>query len=453
MTAPTNSRETDEKQPGVTRTSPGHTVFLIPDVEQIVKNADGHWKPAHTKLLIATRKLCENRVNDALQTIRSELSKPLNGWQFKRTKSPAQLTVEARNELKSLQLRHVKHEQEEVKLPGVNEVDLPKWEKWLGMIALLALFIVLEAAANMTLLSSALSTGLVGAFITALLVSAINVGALGAGSGLLVSALNRHSKTKTPVYIACGAAFVIVLALNLIVGRHREGFTRLIEARDQAGQSVGDVTIASARELAASVSLNPAAWELESFLFFALGLALCAVGFYKGYTFVRAGVKREKAKAILDKELADIKTQYLTLPDRYRDKLHDLRSEVAGWVEGLDQKRLQAEDVFEDIKKRWENGGHLGFVEAEFVIAYNFHNTEEIDHDMLNSHRDGISVDLSFPAGGADLRVLEEAQSIVSSWRESQRDEFFDQVHEELLNIEGTWKNYQSVVLGRVEAA
>ena len=450
MTPPTNSRETDEKKSGV-QTSPGHTVFLIPDVEQIVKNAYGNWKPAHMKLLITMRKLCENRVNETLQTVSTELSKPLNGWHFNRTKAASQLVVEARNELKALQLRHIKHEQEEAKLPGLNEIDLPTGGQWLKLIALLAVFIVLEAAANMMLLAPALTTGLVGAFVTALLVSAINVGALGAGSGLLVSALNRHSKTRTPLFSACGAVFVIALVLNLIVGRHREGFTRHIEMRDQAGQSVGNVTIASARELAAEVSLNPATWELQSFLFFVLGLALCAVGFYKGYTFVRAGTKREKAKVILDKELTDIKTQYLTLPDRYRGKLHHLRSEVAGWMEELDQKRLQAEDIFEDIKKRWENGGHLGFVEAEFIIAYNFHNTEEIDHDMLNNHRDEINVDLSFPAGEADRHVLEHAQSIVSSWRESQRDEFFERVHEELLNIEGFWQRYETVVLGRAE--
>ena len=403
------------------------------------------------KLLIATRKLCENRVNEALQTVRTELSKPLNGWHFSRTQAPSQLPIEARNELKALQLRHIKHEQEEAKLPGLNEIDLPTGGQWLKLIALLALFIVIEAGANMMLLSSALTTGLVGAFVTALLVSVINVGALGAGSGLLVSALNRHSKTRTPLFSACGAVFVIALILNLIVGRHREGFTRLIEMRDQAGSSMGGVTIASARELAAEVSLNPATWELQSFLFFALGLALCAVGFYKGYTFVRAGTKREKAKVILDKELTDIKTQYLTLPDRYRGKLHNVRSEVAGWVEKLDQKRLQAVDIFEDIEKRWENGGHLGFVEAEFIIAYNFHNAEEINQDMLTLHRDEINVDLSFPAGEADRRVLEHAQSIVSSWRESQRGEFFERVHEALLNIGDSWKNYQTVVLGRAE--
>ncbi len=403
-------------------------------------------------LLVATRKLCERRVNEALQTVRAELSKPLNGWHFSRTKTPSQLVVEARNELKALQLRHIKHEQEEVKLPGLNEIDMPTGQQWLKLITLLALFIVIEAGANMMLLSSALPTGLVGAFVTALLVSAINVGALGAGSGLLVSALNRHSKTRTPLVSACGAVFVITLVLNLIVGRHREGFTRLIEMRGQAGSSMDGATMASARELAAEASLNPVTWELQSLLFFALGIALCAIGFYKGYTFVRAGTKREKAKVILHKELTDIKTQYLTLPDRYRDKLHNVRSEVAGWMEELDQKRLQAKDTFEDIKKRWENGGHLGFVEAEFIIAYNFHNTEEINHDMLNSHRDEINVDLSFPAGEADRHVLEHAQSIVSSWRESQRDEFFEQIHEALLSIEDTWKNFQTVVLGRTGA-
>ena len=209
--------------------------------------------------------------------------------------------------------------------------------------------------------------------------------------------------------------------------------------------------MASARELAAEVSLNPVTWELESFLFFVLGLALCAVGFYKGYTFVRAGTKREKAKSALDKELTDIKTQYLDLPDRYRDRLSNVRSEVAGWVENLDKKWLHAQNIIEDIKDHWENGDYLSFVESEFIIAHNFHNAEEINQDMLTLHRDEIGVDHSLPATDADWRVLDEAHAIVSSWRESQKDEFFERVHDELLNIEDFWKRYESVVLGRAE--
>ena len=67
--------------------------------------------------------------------------------------------------------------------------------EWLKLIAMLVVCIVGEAMANVTLLTRALSTGLVGAFITAVLVSAINVGALGAGGGLLLSGVRRHSNS------------------------------------------------------------------------------------------------------------------------------------------------------------------------------------------------------------------------------------------------------------------
>ena len=419
------------------------------DAAEIAIHADGDWKPAHHKLLTSLRLAYQDLVNRTLGTVAREIGQPLNGWDFKRSKGPQQVTIDAEEELKALKRRRSQHRKARTEVPLASDFDAPTAYQWLKLIALLVVCIVIEALANVTLLTRALSTGLVGAFITAVLVSAINVGAFGAGGGLTLSAVRRHSKSRVPFLSGCGLLLVSATGLNLIVGRHREAFARLIEERERQTLQSTDIDLSSVRELAAGISFNPATWELESLLFLVLGLALCAVGFYKGFTFVRTGLKREEAKRRLDRESNNIKEAYTTLSERYRTQLtKGVRADVAGWIEGLDRKRRQARNVLEDVRESWGQGVYLDLVEADFIVAHNKHNADKVDREMLNVHRESVNIDWSFPATPADWHILDEADRIVAAWRDSGQEEFFDSVARECTSVADLWERYETVVLG-----
>ena len=240
------------------------------DPAAIAIHADGDWKPAHHKLLTSLGLAYRDFVNRTLGTVAREIGQPLNGWDFKRSKGSQQVTIDAENELKALKRRSSQHRNAQTELPLPSDTDAPTAYQWLKLIAVLVVCIVLEAMANVTLLTRALSTGLVGAFITAVLVSAINVGAFGAGGGLLLSGVRRHSNSRAAFLSGCGLLLVSATALNLIVGRHREAFARLIEERERQTLQATEIDLASVRELAAGISFNPATWELESLLFLVL---------------------------------------------------------------------------------------------------------------------------------------------------------------------------------------
>ena len=419
------------------------------DPAGIALHADGDWKPAHHKLLTSLGLAYRDLVNRTLDTVAKEIGQPLNGWDFKRSKGPQQVTIDAENELKALKHRSSQHRNARTELPLPSDTDAPTGYQWLKLIAMLVVCIVGEAMANVTLLTRALSTGLVGAFITAVLVSAINVGALGAGGGLLLSGVRRHSNSGAALLSGCGLLLLSATALNLIVGRHREAFARLIDERERQTLQATEINLASVRELAAGISFNPVTWELESLLFLVLGLALCAVGFYKGFTFVRLGIKRAKAERLLDREWKDIKADYKTLSERYRTKLtKGVRADVAGWIEELDKKRRRARNVLEDVKEGWEQRSYLDLAESEFIIAHNKHNAEKIDRGMLNVHGESVSVDWSFPATPSDWSILDEADRIVNTWLDSRKAEFFDSVERECARVADSWERYESVVLG-----
>ena len=419
------------------------------DVEDIVVHANGDWKPAHRKLLTTLRQKYQDLVNRTLAPVGKEIGQPLNGWQFKCTKGPGQVTLAAEEELRTLKLLSSQLRKGRAELPSPSDVDHPTRFQWLTLIFVLIACIVGEAVANSFLLFQALDTGLAGAFITAVLVSAINVGAIGTGGGLTMSAIRRHSDSLVLVLVGCGFLLAAGVGLNLIVGRHREAFARVIEQRERQTLEATGIDFTSVREIVAGISFNPVTWELESLLFLVLGLALCAVGFYKGFTFIKAGTGRADAERLLDLEWKQIKDSYQTLSERYRSKLtEEVRSEVAGWIEKLDRVRRQARNVLEDVRESWDQEAYLHLVESELVLAHNKHNPEKIDRETLGEHRGHTGIDLSFPATPADWSLLEDANAVVVAWQDSGQKEFFDGIEQECLKIADLCERYQSVILG-----
>lgn len=307
--------------------------------------------------------------------------------------------------------------------------------------------IAIEAVANSYLLASALTTGLVGAFITAVVVSFLNVGALGAGIGLLLSALRRRAAHSGLFYASLAAWGAGAVLLNLLVGRHREAFARLIDAREQEISGAVETNMATATEMASTIPYIPSSWQFESLLFFCLGIALCVFGFFKGYTFIGAGDPHH-ARRELDRQKAEILSEYHSLSGRYRGRLtEDLRGSVAGWIESLERAWQSAINDKEDLKANWSGGSLLAQVEALFIAAYNDSHAEKIDQPMLDEHREQGGIDISYPATPADLQVPNEARDIIRKWTETEQQAFFEDINEQTKEIDRVWTDYRPLIV------
>ena len=418
------------------------------------RNAKGSWEAAHDRLLAKLRKEGQHYINKVLHKLRGELGNPHNGWDFKRSKGPGQVVLDAETELKLLadRLQHNRAASRQVKDPSAKaptwrrDLRKPRPQDWWSLAAILAGCIAVEAIMNSYLLASALTTGLVGAFITAIVVSLLNVGALGAGAGLLLAALRRRAAHSAILYGSFAVWGILALLLNLLVGRHREAFARIIDAREQAVSAAVETDMAAVTETAATIPYAPSAWQFESLLFFCLGLALCGVGLYKGFTFIKSRDPDRERRA-LDEERAAILEEYRSLTTRFRHRLtNDLRNEVAGWVQRLSVELQYASDHLEDLEHNWARDVHLSHVEALFVRGYNDTHATKIDGKMLQRRREEEQVDLAFPVAKADKRVLLETSEIIGAWSDGHKETFFTQIDSSSREIEALWTDYKPLI-------
>ena len=422
---------------------------------QYAREAGGQWTAAHRRLIAKLRAEGAQYINKKLDNLRNQLGVPHNGWTFKRTQGSAQVVMDAQDELKRLQTRaranradrHRLHHSPSPATPVSEGPRKPTAQEWWKLSAILGVCIAIEAVANSYLLASALTTGLVGAFITAIVVSFLNVGALGAGIGLLLSALRRRTTQNGLFYgslVAWGAA---ALLLNLLVGRHREAFARLIDTREQQISGAVETNMATATEMASTIPYIPSSWQFESLLFFCLGVALCVVGFFKGYTFIGAD-DPHRTRRELDHQKTTILSEYDSLSERYRRRLtEDLRVSVAGWVEALERAWQNAINEKEDLQANWSGGSLLAQVEALFITAYNDSHAEKIDQPMLSEHREKAGIDISFPATPADLQVTDAAREIIRKWTERDQQAFFEDISAQANAIDSVWTDYRPLIV------
>ena len=422
---------------------------------QYAREAGGQWTAAHRRVIAKLRAEGAQYINRKLEDLRNQLGVPHNGWTFERTQGAAQVVMDAQDELKRLQLRARANRVERGRLhhspahsaPVSEGARKPTTQEWWKLSAILGVCIAIEAVANSYLLASALTTGLVGAFITAIVVSFLNVGALGAGVGLLLSEFRRRTAQNGLFYGSVAAWGAAALLLNLLVGRHREAFARLIDAREQQIGGAVETNMATATEMASTIPYIPSSWQFESLLFFCLGIALCAFGFFKGYTFITAGDPHH-ARRKLDQEKAAVLSEYSSLSERYRLRLtEDLRASVAGWVEALERAWQNAINDKEDLKANWSGGSLLAQVEALFIAAYNDSHAEKINQLMLDKHREEVAIDISFPATPADLRVPEDARDIIRKWTETDQETFFEEINAQAKAIDRVWTDYRPLIV------
>lgn len=422
---------------------------------QYAREAGGQWNAAHRRLIAKLRAEGAQYINRKLDNLRTQLGVPHNGWTFNRTQGPAQVVLAAQDALKRLQLRAQANRTDRQRLHDLPSLASPVSEgprkpttqEWWKLSAILGVCIAIEAVANSYLLASALTTGLVGAFITAIVISFLNVGALGAGIGLLLSALRRRT-AQNGLFYGCVAAWgAAALLLNLLVGRHREAFARLIDAREEQMSAAIETNMATATEMASTIPYIPSSWQFESLLFFCLGIALCVFGFFKGYTFIGAGDPHH-ARRELDNEKAAILSEYHSLSERYRERLtQDLRASVAGWVETLDQAWQNAINEQEDLKANWSGGSLLARVEALFIAAYNDSHATKIDQALLDEHREQADIDISFPATPADEQVPNDARDIIRKWTDTDQKAFFEAIHVQTKEIDRIWTDYRPLIV------
>ncbi len=265
------------------------------------------WQPSYAGLVKSVAGFYAKEINKIIFPINRQVGKYFNGLRYNLDAKTDSILLEAKTEFGSLHSDAQKYnrdfsefnkklQKEQRIFPDLSEDDIRKTSiktsaDWLLFFAILGLIVLLESAANMSLLSTAIEGGLIQAFMVALLVSIINVMGVGTGIGFLCAFLFR--KARTVCYVFLPIWFFLVVVLNLVVGRHREGFVRDIEAKEKAADAASavegiDSLVITAEELS-EISFGVHAWHFESVLFFLLGIVLSCFGFYKGFFILRRG--------------------------------------------------------------------------------------------------------------------------------------------------------------------
>ena len=345
------------------------------------------------------------------------------------------------------------------------------WTRWLGLIAVFAAFVMVEAVANIGLLMDALPGGALAAFLLAVLVSVINVGGFGISAGLLLSWLHRHfGKTRRRLQqLAWVTWMALAFAFNLVAGRHREAYARVVEQIREAQTA----TVPATRDILPDVPFNLLAWEFQAMLFALLGMLLCALGFAKGFTFIQGQADRSEtaeqrspdeerggqgehtgsdgqseATSPYFRRLFD---EFSSLPQRYQGVLtNELRGAVANWYRALDQERRNVTTLLETLKGEQNRQACIDSVEHAFIVAHNSNYPDKIDIGSVEAHRlEKYAEPLTVTA--ADLQVLEAAAALVDEWRESGQASFDERIAEAHNEITTIWNNYKALVLGEPE--
>ena len=452
--------------------------------------SDGEWRSAHDSLLASLRLDLQNYVDLSLGNLRTKLSDPLGPAGSSPSQGPKELVRRAEEELKQLELcRKWRQPLGHVSLLHVgnsasdrdprpqppqtnpdNDDSKVHWTRWLWLIAVFAVCVTIEAAANIGLLMGALPGGALQAFLLAILISAINVGGFGISAGYYLFTLRRRfGRTRPKLYQAAwGAWMLLALAFNLVAGRHREAYARVLQ------QIKNDPTapVPDAGDLLPGIPFNPLAWELEALLFALLGMFLCALGFAKGFTFMRGkadnsgtdgkGSEDDDNRGQGESAEADggieatsphnrqLFNAFTSLPQRYLGSLTDLRGEVANWYRALDLERRNVTTLLERLKVKESRQACIDNLEHAFIVAHNLNYPHKIDLQSVEVHRLEKYAE-PFAVTASDPQVLDEAGALVSEWRESGQAAFDKRIaaaHEEITAI---WDNYTPLVLGKPE--
>ena len=437
------------------------------------------WQAAHIALIADVRREYQHFVNTTFKHLGFQLSELENGWDFKKKRELGPIVRQAESELRHLQQQSTEFSEKwrgfGKKLQSLkshfphasNELVRSQRDKtrgsgdWVLLFGILLICIVLEATVNMSLLASALTTGLIGAFVIAVLVSFLNVGVVGGGGGLFFNhALSQPKKKELPSIVrpVLWVAWVLVaLLLNIFFGRHRENFARIIEQNEAAAEEAYEGVagaFASATENVTNISWNVLDWQFESVLFLLLGMGLSIFAFYKTFTFAQPAERdfRTLGEELdkLDLAKTKIEDQFHSLPERFHKMTGQLRTKVSGYVQELTREYGKAKVAFEDLQDDWEKNHIIDAIEAKFVMFHNSHHPDKIDLEELKKHRQDRNIDTSFPATNADHQHLEDARKFLEDWSARGKDVFFRAIGDARQQIDSRREDYRQPILGQL---
>ncbi len=469
---------------------PLHPDLLRRRAEEAGIQSGGEWRSAHHSLLARLRLDLQQYVDLSLNNLRTKLSDPFGPAGSRQSQGPGELVRKAREDLKRLELYRkyrkplvsqvVSETDSDILSPDSDSGELftklpadrdmidnsrTHWTQWLWLFFVFAACVVVEALANISLLMDALPGGALAAYFLAVLVSIVNVGGFGIGVGMLLSWLNsRIGQTNRQLFLAaCSLWIVSATAFNLVAGRHREAYARVVERIREAPTD----TIPPAREFLADVSINPLTWEFQALLFTLLGIFLCVVGFVKGFTFIQRPTTSttEDSNHVDDFSLGDppdaVKTdphidpnifaRFTSLPERYCGTLtDDLRSDVANWYRSLDHERRNIITLLKALEEEQNRQACIDHIEHSFIVFHNNNYPDKIDLNIVRENRCEKHPD-PLVVTASDPQVLDEAGQLVTEWGRSGQAAFDERISTAHKEIADLWDDYKALVLGKPE--
>ena len=431
-----------------------HYEFKI-DIDALNKKAKkladnagkGEWRSAHLKLLSHIREEYQLAANNVLSRLRSQQGEVLNGWSYDCSQRPGQVTIDAKGALLALQNRTNAWLASRrivtpipVTRPPRTALDTKTGRDWAQFVILLLTMIAVEAVFSIVLLMQADPNSVVGAFTKAFLASVVNVGALGAGCGMLGYLVHKNPSTKRWTVLGGSIWGVAVLGLNWMLGRQRQAYLLVADSKHP---DTAEFTINLPQAMDQTSSF-PWDWGFDALLFMLLGVALCGFAFAKGYTFMRPSKSKTEPPT---SEREAILAEYKGLSEKYRRILTDeIRGRVAGWVERLNDEYAQANNALEDLEDDWEVGLVAKAVIGTFILEHNATRVDIISHADLEQNKRENKVTMPFPVTPADRAVLADVRGHLDKWSLEGQEKFFADITNETQRINVLWEKYDKVI-------
>lgn len=193
-----------------------------------------------------------------------------------------------------------------------SEPHYPAHNTRILMVGIVAALGVVESGANSAFLAKGNELGLIGAWVVAIGISALNIVSAFAFFGP-VSRYLRHVDHWLRKLAWFGMALYLFLALGVNLG--------VAHYREVSGDLIGEAGL----EVVGRMVENPLGLrDAESWLLFLLGVLFSSVAFYEGRTFddVYPGYGRR------DRSMREARTEYLRTLDDAREELEEIREDA-----------------------------------------------------------------------------------------------------------------------------
>lgn len=192
------------------------------------------------------------------------------------------------------------------------EPHYPDRSKRILMFGILAILFVVESGANSAFLAEGHELGLIGAWVVAFGISAVNIGTAFGFFGPTSRYLGHVDRWRRRL-AWFGMVLYIFLAFGVNLG--------VAHYREVSGNLMGEAGF----EVVSRMAENPFALrDAESWLLFLLGVLFSGIAFYEGRTFdeVYPGYGRR------DRSMREARAEYLRVLDDAREELEEIREDA-----------------------------------------------------------------------------------------------------------------------------